>query len=137
MVSMLNWTDDMLVHIDEIDDQHRNLFLLINRLIIHKRNQGRREELMDLIRVLVAFAQTHFRTEDHHMAETSYPLAMVHSKEHLKFTERIKEFATDYEKGVEDLSDKMLSFLRVWWTTHVAGSDKKFATYLRNEGYIP
>jgi len=137
MVSMLNWTDDMLVHIDEIDDQHRNLFLLINRLIIHKRNRGRREELLDLIRVLVAFAQTHFRTEDHHMAETRYPLAVAHSKEHLKFTERIKEFAGDYEQETEDLSDRMLSFLRFWWTVHVAESDQKFAKHLKNEGYIP
>lgn len=137
MVSLLNWTDDLLIHIDEIDDQHRNLFLIINRLIIHKRTQGPQEDLLDLIHVLVAFAQTHFRTEDHHMADTHYPLALAHSKEHLKFTERLQAFAGDYERGSDDLSDHMLSFLRYWWTVHVAESDQKFAKHLKNEGYLP
>ena len=137
MLSLMKWTDDLLIHIDELDDQHRNLFLLINRLIVHKRTNGPREELLDLIQVLVAYSQTHFRAEEHHMADVHYPLALPHSKEHLEFTLNIQDFMKDYDMGVEGLSAKMLTFLRHWWVTHVGESDQKFAKHLKNEGYLP
>lgn len=137
MVSLMKWSDDLLIHIDELDDQHRNLFLLINRLIVHKRTNGPREELLDLLHVLSAFAQTHFRSEDHHMADTRYPLASEHHKEHQTFTTSIQHFMRDYEKGDEDLSDNLLLFLRGWWTVHVSESDQLFAKHLKDEGYVP
>ena len=137
MVSLIQWTDDLLIHIEEIDNQQRHLFLLINRLIVHKRNQGPREELLDLLRVLIAYAQAHFRTEENHMADTHYPLAPSHGKEHLKFTENIQEFVVDYKNQEEGLSAKMLTFLRHWWVSHVANSDQKFGRYLKKEGYLP
>ncbi|WP_300673140.1 bacteriohemerythrin [Desulfoluna sp.] len=135
METPIEWSDDLLFHIDEIDDQHRNLFLLINRLIGHKRNHGPREELIDLLRVLVAFAQTHFRTEENHMTESHYPHALEHYEEHEEFTKCIHNFMGDYERGKEDLSDKMLTFLRHWWNTHVAKSDQTLARYLKEKGH--
>ncbi|MCG8472159.1 MAG: bacteriohemerythrin [Desulfobacterales bacterium] len=137
MVSLMNWSDDLLTGIEEIDDQHRNLFLLINRLILHKRTHGPRENLLDVLHVLVAYSQAHFRSEDHHMAASEYPLARSHSHEHLTFTKNINNFMIDYERGDEELSDKMLIFLRKWWVTHVAESDQMFVKHLKETGYIP
>ena len=137
MVSLMNWSDELLLHIDELDDQHRNLFLLINRLIVHKRTRGPREELLDLLQVLISYSQTHFRCEDHHMAASEYPLALSHSQEHHVFIQNINEFMTDYERNNRELSDKMLTFLRKWWMNHVAGSDQKFAKHIQSVGYQP
>lgn len=137
MASLMKWTDDVLIHIDEIDDQHRNLFLLINRLIVHKRTHGPQEELLDLIQVLVAYSQANLRAEELHMADTHYPLALPHSKEHLEFTANIQDFMKDYDREEEGLSAKMLTFLMHWWVTHVGTSDQKFGKHLKNEGYVP
>lgn len=137
MVFLIKWTDDLLIHVDEIDDQHRKLFLIINRLIVHTRTNGPREELLDLLHALEAYIQAHFRTEEHHMAKTHYPLALSHSDGHLEFTLSIQKFMGDYDRGMEDLSDKMLTFLRHWWVSHVADTDQKFGEYLKKEGYVP
>ncbi|BCS97250.1 hemerythrin [Desulfoluna limicola] len=137
MVSLMKWSDDLLIHVDDIDDQHRNLFLIINRLIVHKKTNGPREELLDFLHVLVAYSQAHFRTEAQHMADAHYPLAQEHSEEHVEFTQTIQAFMRDYDKGTEDLCDKMLTFLRLWWLSHVADADQKFGEYLKEEGYVP
>ncbi len=137
MVSLMQWTDDLLIHIEEIDNQQKNLFLIINRLIVHKRTHGPREELLDLLQVLIAYARAHFRAEETHMRDTHYPLALSHGKEHLRFSENIQEFITDYTNQAAGLSDKMLTFLRHWWVSHVAHSDQNFGRYLKKEGYLP
>lgn len=137
MVSLMKWTDDLLLHIDELDDQHRHLFLLINRLIVHTRTNAPREELLSLIQALLTHTLAHFRTEENHMENAHYPLALPHSKEHLEFTHTIQEFIKDYDNGEEGLSTRMLTFLRHWWVFHVAKSDQEFGKHLKNEGYLP
>ena len=137
MIPLIKWSDDLLLHVDELDDQHRNLFLIINRLIVHRSTHRPRAELMDLIQVLVVYSHTHFRTEESHMADVNYPHIIAHKKEHATFSSNLKEFLEDYSTGVEGLTAKMLTFLRHWWAFHIAKSDQKFGKFLRDEGYLP
>jgi len=71
------------------------------------------------------------------MADSHYTLAQEHSKEHLEFTLTIQGFIRNYDKKTEGLCDEMLTFLRLWWLSHVAAADQKFGEYLKEEGYVP
>lgn len=133
---MLVWTNDLSVNVVEIDDQHRELFSRINRLLGALDSRVAEAELRTLFSFLETYVVDHFGTEERYMddfAQHGYPDAEHHKSEHRAFVRDLQEFKTDLE--VAEPSTQFIAefkrWMRNWWMLHIRHVDKGLGSFLQ------
>ncbi len=86
---MLEWDDKYSVGISIIDEEHKKLFGILNKVIVAKEHNGTPEELWEVLSEMTNYAHTHFRTEETYMKEFNYPEYQDHKEEHRGFSSKI------------------------------------------------
>src|SRR5512138_2461518 len=96
-MTKLEWTQALSVGVEEIDDQHRELFRRAASLLdgIHK---GEPEELGALIDFLYQYAVEHFGAEEEHMRRTRFPGYQRHKAEHDRFISDLLALSREHER---------------------------------------
>ena len=128
-MTILRWTDALSVNIDEIDQQHKNLIMMVNELNEAMHERKAKDVLGTIIDGLINYAATHFATEEKYFARYSYPETETHKKEHVSFVEKIIEFKLGFDEGRLLLSLEVMNFLQEWLITHIQISDRKYCVY--------
>ena len=127
-ISRITWEPVYSVHVEAIDEQHRNLFNTVNQLIdIFETGSG---ELLPVIHDLIAYLSVHFHQEHLVMMNAGYPEFEAHSREHRKFTEKVGQFLAAYREGDTELGLKMLLYLKEWIRDHTTMLDLRYGEYL-------
>lgn len=123
---MFTFTNDCLIGVPEIDDEHRNLFDLIARTNDALQNdKGSVAEAMTLLNELKQYAQTHFAHEERYMEEIQDAELERQKKEHAAFTEKVNSysFADVTDENAKDIMLEILEYLSKWLMGHILGSD--------------
>jgi hemerythrin len=93
----LHWTSALSVGVPALDDQHRELFRRVDRLLdAMLRND--RTEAARLLLFLREYAIVHFAAEEQLMWETGYPDATRHSAEHQSFSATLRSLDADFRE---------------------------------------
>ena len=133
----LKFDETLIVHIKDIDEQHRQLIELINELEIQIKT-GRTFYLIEkILNELKKYAIYHFATEEELFRKFNYPEADGHIIEHKQFVDTINMFDEDYLTGGESkivLLRGIYSFLFEWIFNHIKVSDKKYARFIKDIG---
>ena len=136
---MYEFTNDCLIGIKEIDDEHAKLFKMINDAI----SMG--NELDDiapvannLISGLKDYAATHFAHEEAYMESIHDPELDLQKKEHAAFTKKVNEFRLDTssKEAAKASFNECISFLVRWLYHHILSNDMmigKMCTPVNNE----
>ena len=134
MVLRLEWTPKISVNNEKIDNQHKKLFSIINKLITIREEKADPDAVFEVLRELIAYSDKHFKAEGLYMAENDYPrlLFKAHRDEHGDFFGKMEKFVEDYGKGSKTLTDEILKFLADWLLKHTSESDMKFARYVNS-----
>ena len=77
---MFQFTDDCLIGIKELDDEHRRLFSLINQamdILNHTDSNDRCTQITHLLEELTQYADTHFAHEEAYMEQIRDPELMA------------------------------------------------------------
>jgi hemerythrin-like metal-binding protein len=82
-----------------IDEQHRNLFLLGNRLINMILNHEHRNEVQLLLIDIIKHIDEHFSTEESILAAIHHPITESHKQTHNVLSARIEEVSDQFQKG--------------------------------------
>ena len=124
----MQWTDDYLVGIAEIDEQHKSL-LGAASAIIESLHQGRKWlEIHSAMLRLLESAKVHFAVEESLMRLCRYPGLKEHENEHQKFADKLT--GLQLESLTEDVSFAMAAFIKKWLQQHIHNTDKQFATFI-------
>ncbi len=123
---MYKFTEDCMIGINEIDEEHRKLFQLINEtqeLI----GQGSNVKILgkNLVKELKEYASTHFVHEEAYMEQIGDMELIRQKKEHAQFIEKIESYQLD-EITDEECKEKVceiLLFMARWLYRHILGSD--------------
>ena len=75
---LVQWTDDFSVGISEIDDQHRGLIALVNRVYSAVINKASSSEVEEIVLALEHYTLQHFADEERYMIHARYPKFGVH-----------------------------------------------------------
>ena len=132
----IEWSEKFSVNIEELDNQHKNLFGMINTLheaIITRKTSKAHE---DIIKDMVQYAQAHFKTEEDYMKRYEYPFFPNHKAEHELFSKKALELQSRMENRGFILPLETLNFLRDWWKEHILSSDKKYSKFFTEHGLI-
>ena len=133
---MLVWTKDLSVGIVEIDDQHKELFDHVNRLLKAINEENAAEETGRIFAFLDSYILTHFSNEQRYMDEYSmhgYEDESRHKSEHASFIISLREFRADLEAGSpsQQFVAEFAKWITNWWLTHIQHIDKGFGAFLR------
>lgn len=123
--------ESMLLGVDEIDEQHRNLAYLVNRLNDALKRDESLESIQQMLDELLVATRHHFETENRYMITYNYPEQREHELEHAQLLNEAQRFKEQISQGRELL---VLQSVKDWLLSHIAFSDKKLAAYLVHQG---
>ncbi len=125
------WTDSLAIGIPEIDQQHQELFLRLERLL-RGIVGGEREEVGRLLEFLGTYVVNHFGAEERWMAKSGYPDYARHKAEHDQFMQDYLRMQVEFEqKGPTVLVGmRVNNWVADWLRRHIADSDAALGRWL-------
>lgn len=129
------WSDDYLLGIDEIDEQHKGFFEAAHRLYDGILNCEGETVVEDSVAFLKDYADKHFRAEEAFMEKHGYPGLEQHKKLHTGFFEVLDMLVDDFEVfgPSQHLADRALEISQDWLIHHIAEEDAQYAMYVRKQ----
>ena len=128
------WTPDLSVNVTVLDDEHKCLIALINKLQEAMAQGQARTLVPDVLKELVNYTKTHFKNEESYMAKFDYPAYPQHKKLHDEFVEKVKSLIEDYQKNSLTLSIQIGNFLSAWITDHIHQVDMEYSAFMNEHG---
>lgn len=130
------WTPKLAVGVEQIDEEHRELFGRVNRLLEAMAQAKARDEVRPLLAFLDDYVSAHFGGEQRLMQQHRYPDAAEHLSQHAYFVTEFKALAAEVRQGGPTalLTIKLNKLLCDWLRDHVASTDKRLGEYLRTVG---
>lgn len=125
---LVEWQDDYSLELPEIDDQHKALFDLINRLWDALVRRAGKDEVAAIISELESYTQTHFTAEETLMRLAGYPRLAEHQASHAEFMKLIAREKEKVAAGAR-LDMEMINFLTDWLAKHIKVADKDYARF--------
>lgn len=130
------WTEDMTVHNDVLDMQHKQLFGKINELLEAIVNDTAHDVVDEMIHFFKDYMDQHFKYEERYLAENKYPDAEEHKQKHDVFVDKYYELKDKIHDGV-DANRIVLdieNFMGSWLTQHILVEDQIYAKYFQDHG---
>ena len=129
------WTNRMSVEVKLLDNDHKRLAILISELHDGVVAGWARQALDRLFEELVRNIRIHFAQEEQLFAETAYPDAEIHLREHDHLIERVSELQARFasETGV-DSSLEVVNLLKGWLFRHIQSSDRDYVAHFKAKG---
>jgi len=133
-MELISWKDSLNVGIVEIDEQHKKLVGLINKLFEAMANGKSSEIMQSVLSELSNYVLTHFATEEKLMKQLGYEDYEYHKQEHNYFIEKLNEFKIKFSSGKASISLELLNFLKDWLLKHIIGTDRKYIPLFKENG---
>ncbi len=124
------WQDCYAIGDKEVDEQHKDFFALVEKLL----TSGSKEYLIANLNSLYQHVETHFCTEEALMKEVEFYGYKGHQKEHAAMLEKLEAIKKKINNSGWDGVD-MNDFVGRW-TKHIVNSDMSFNTYLKKERVV-
>lgn len=125
---MFEFTDDCKIGIEQIDEEHKYLFEILNRaydLAINVQ-EDYYQDLKDIFAELDHYAEEHFAHEEEYMEKICDPELILQRSQHNFFREKIMQmdFTNINEKSEQKkMLAELVSFLAKWLYHHILSSD--------------
>jgi hemerythrin-like metal-binding protein/PAS domain S-box-containing protein len=120
------WSDELNIGIEFIDDEHKNLLKLLNNCQqVAMRDDG---DLATSLEKLNEYTAHHFKREEQIMELCGYPGLANHRQVHRLLLKQFAEKRQHYQKGI--LSEAaLLVFLNSWLLDHIKTMDRAYVPY--------
>jgi|WetSurMetagenome_2_1015567.scaffolds.fasta_scaffold961377_1 hemerythrin len=127
----IEWNPSLSVGIEQIDLQHQEIFLRINRLL-ESSEAGRASETEQMLGFLQDYIIYHFGDEERAMTGSGYPNERTHISQHKAFSEQLIERKAELIRGDRTISvaAHTKAWLVDWWYEHIGQQDCEMAKYL-------
>ena len=129
------WSPDYSVNIKTIDDQHKELVNILNRLFVAVSKREGDKAIAGILDALVSYTQTHFALEERLMHQAKYKDIKPHMAEHKKLLTQLDQLCNKHLVEEKPIYFEMLSFLKTWLKEHIKGVDTKYSAALLDAGF--
>lgn len=130
---MIEWKETLATGVDDIDNQHKELFYRINNLISVMGTNSANDDVNELFTYLENYIRTHFTMEETLMIENQYPNFRHHQDQHIGYIKAFAELRRSYitDQYSTNLALKLRSVLVSWWLNHISRVDKALGEYIK------
>jgi len=133
-MTFLRWTEKMSVGSPDLDEDHKQLFYLTNRLSEIAEGEVSTEDARQALYGLVRYALLHFAREEGVMAACGFPEQAEHKTGHTRFVATVDEFLQRFEKDPDgqatEVCRELFEFLKDWLTHHILIQDMAYKSYV-------
>lgn len=132
------WTESNSVGVASLDEQHRRLVEVTNRLFQEIINDTGTEAVFAVLDEVARYAEYHFAHEEALLVEHGYPADELerHAAEHRALEAQVHELIARARQDNSLIDLEVYDFLRDWTNDHMHGSDKRYATFLAARGAL-
>ena len=125
---MAMWKDEYSIGMPLIDEQHKKLFEIVNRvqvLLSDKFISDKYDGIIEIIHELKAYTVYHFKAEEEHMLKIGYKKLFSQKVAHNDFLEKMQSIDMDkIDNGHNEYLIEMLDFVCEWLVRHIVKEDK-------------
>ena len=134
--ALIEWSDELSVGIQEIDDQHQLLVTLLNKLHTAIHQHHGKAAAQAILSELVEYTKIHFVVEESLMRILGFPGYADHKTQHDILIDEVKELQEKLASGKKSISFELLHFLRMWLTKHIMNEDQQYGPFFLSKGAI-
>ncbi len=125
---MYHFTDDCLIGVEKIDNEHRELFRIINEtheLLDNQILNDKYDRILETLDRLEEYAEVHFQHEEEYMASIRHPELALQKQQHLFFRDKINGITNSFSSDLaqQAMLDDLLRYLVTWLYRHIISSD--------------
>ncbi|MBN1182981.1 MAG: bacteriohemerythrin [Bacteroidales bacterium] len=131
---LVEWNKNFTLGIQEIDDQHQNLFGIINNLYNAVNEHKPQKQLHALLKELLDYTQYHFGTEEKYFDEFGFKESGKHINEHQSYTKKLTKLVKDVGSKKSKVSFDMMNFIGEWIEEHIENFDKEYVKLFQSKG---
>ncbi len=135
----IEWNEDLVVNILDIDNEKKQLFEVINKFVdvYNKSKKNYDEHLLveNLLGVIEKFKIV-FKNEERILREFDYPECEAHFDIHSGFITKLKAFRRWITDDNENFSDDIVEFIKEWSIVHIQDRDMTFGPYIRLQTFL-
>lgn len=133
MLKKVEWSDDLLIYIPEIDIQHKKLLqisqdfynILTGNLENYKLNMAK------ILKNLTDYTVYHFSSEEVLLKKYNYPAMATHKMTHDNFVTEVSAQIRRLSSGSIENGQRFYEYIISWVLTHIAKADKTWANFVR------
>ncbi|WED23011.1 bacteriohemerythrin [Vibrio sp. JC009] len=126
MANLIPWSDDYAIGVDEVDQQHKYLFDLINEVLQSNEDEKLKSSLLKLYR----YTREHFRAEEALMERAGYPQYEQHKEMHNLLILKLNDSSTETMNN-PSRRDALDEFLTSWLVKHILEKDMDIGRFMQ------
>lgn len=133
-IKKLEWDAKYSVGVEELDNQHKQMFATINKLLEIISTGSSEENLADIIDGLIKYKIFHFATEEKYFKEFNYKGAEDHIQKHKEFNDKLTELRKKHSNYTVEFAFDLVDFLEDWLINHLMVTDHKYVECFHDHG---
>lgn len=128
---MIEWNTGLSLGIDSLDNEHKQLLKITNKLSEALHNNVQKELVNEIFKELIKAIEEHSENEEALLKKCNYKNLNEHSEHHLDFINRVKELKTQCcsSNGTEDVTNDIMDLLLIHIITEDIPLIKTFEKY--------
>ena len=138
MKNAIEWSDNLTIGVEVIDDQHKTLIEHLNKVSVALESNQGEKEVANTLDFLIKYTDYHFSKEEEYMEKYNYPGLAEQKEKHEIYKQLLNKMEQEF---IEDGASKMLAssidtLLMNWLTKHIEGIDLKFGQFLQDNNIV-
>ena len=125
------WNSQSDTGIRIIDEQHQELFGIVDRLRRMIEEGAARHAMEALLEDLLSCSERHFATEETYMSKFGYPDFPQHVSEHASMLTSLQELQARFQESHQSMALMVPTFMEGWLKHHISNGDLGFVTFLK------
>jgi hemerythrin-like metal-binding protein len=134
-MALIDWSDNFSVGVQLMDDHHKKLFDIFNRLhAAMKAGQG--DTVLDgIMKELIDYTRYHFGEEEKMLERVGYTQMEMHKGLHRKFVAELEGYEKDISGGMAVFAaTQVMNSSLVWLRDHIMTIDKGYTSLVKQAG---
>lgn len=127
--------DRFRLGIDQIDEQHQQLFLIAARIYDNLSAGGpaATATAIEAVGELLRYTETHFASEERLMETARYPELDAHRRLHHSLIAQARDMELRIELGERNMPLELNRFVCNWLIDHIQDHDKRFGAFATSQ----
>jgi len=132
---MIAWNNGLSVGVDVLDNDHKKLLEIINKLSATVENNATKDVIEDIFHDLEQYSMIHFNREEAFLKQCGCEKLDEHADQHRMFSDKIPELKTKILSSQNSaIIEEVSVFLTDWLLTHIIDEDIPVITLFKDCG---